>query len=255
MEYSALAAMDEEEGPMVGHHGEPGVDPALLSKLCRGEIPAIILRNALTPAACAAMVERLHSLDDEHVKLVGGDTKESAERFDVGTALGVLGGDREAFFADATKTHKLFATLFNRLPANPCDALYSALAALARPAHKKVVTAYEPDAESGTNRRYGPAIFRSHKPNRGYPPHFDSVRHREQRTNYPGVYQHETQLAGILLMQEPSEREASMGADWGAKAVHGGGGEYSDTVMFQAPALELMDTIKRSTHDMNADGT
>ena len=133
MEYSALAAMDEEEGPMVGHHGEPGVDPALLSKLCRGEIPAIILRNALTPAACAAMVERLHSLDDEHVKLVGGDTKESAERFDVGTALGVLGGDREAFFADATKTHKLFATLFNRLPANPCDALYSALRRSRRP--------------------------------------------------------------------------------------------------------------------------
>ena len=54
------------------------------------------------------------------------------ERFDVGTTLGNLGGDPEAFFASATKTNALYGELFQQpaIARNPIGVLYTALSEL-----------------------------------------------------------------------------------------------------------------------------
>jgi hypothetical protein len=46
--------------------------------------------------------------------------------------------------------------------------------------------------------------LRSHKPGHleGYSPHFDSLRHRERRSEF-NVFRHSVQLGGIVLLQAP----------------------------------------------------
>ena len=53
-----------------------------------------------------------------------------AERLDIGTALGNLGGDPPAFFADAAKWGDHYSTLFEGLPTQPIELMYGALGAL-----------------------------------------------------------------------------------------------------------------------------
>jgi hypothetical protein len=213
----------------------------VLSNLCQGKIPAIIIREALDPEVCATLVQRLNFLDDDQIKFVNGESRESCERFDVGTSLGVLGHDPEAFFRDAEKTRDLFEKkLLARLPQNPLDVLYAALSNLAKPLGCRVMTAVEPN---DANKTYGPAIFRSHKPHRGYPPHFDSVRWREKRMEYPAVYSHETQLAGILLIQAPELRRVS--SSWQKE-----GSVYSDCIIYKQPAMDLVDVIPKHSDNL-----
>jgi hypothetical protein len=115
-------------------------------------------------------------------------------RIDIGTSLGNLGNDPEAFFKSARATHDLFRSLFDGMD-NPIDVLYGHLGQLAEAEGHRVMTAQEPDG-----RLYGPAIFRIHYGGFPYGPHFDSVRLREKRTSY-AVYRFEQQFAGVMCLQ------------------------------------------------------
>jgi hypothetical protein len=90
---------------------------------------------------------------------------------------------------------------------------------LAAPLGKTCGAATEQAAVAGAEETsYSPVIVRSHKPNDGYPPHYDSVRRRERRLDV-AVAAAETQLAAILLLQGPAERPAG----------------YHDSIMHQLP--------------------
>ena len=77
-----------------------------LRALARADIPAILLPQVCTPVDCQQLMERfgerglLRTLGDERT------------RIDIGTSLGQMGGDQEAFLAHAEGTRELFATLF-----------------------------------------------------------------------------------------------------------------------------------------------
>ena len=77
-----------------------------LGALARAEIPAILLPQVCTPADCQRLMERFA---ERGLLRAAGDER---TRIDIGTSLGNLGGDQEAFLADAEETHALFATLF-----------------------------------------------------------------------------------------------------------------------------------------------
>ena len=223
------AAVDVEHGEAatIGRL-EGGANP--LARLSRGDVPAVILRRAMPQAECAGLIRRFAErgmLPPAFVPFVAQDLSgcmagfsggskwvgleetgtdpeaAAAERLDIGTALGNLGGDQDAFFADAERSHEIYSSLFEGLPTQPIDLMYGALAALSG-GRKAVRTASEPDG-----RRYCPTIYRSHLPEYGYAPHIDSVRHREVRTEYE-VFRFDTQLGGILLLQAP-ERRALLG--------------------------------------------
>lgn len=172
-----------------------------MGALSNGDIPAIILRGAYPQSQCAQLIERFYERN-----LVGNlprpgeviPEKSVFKRVDIGTSLGNLGEQPEAFFTRAQETHALFSTFFEGLQ-NPINLLYNTLSALSP--GKTAKTAHEPDG-----RLYGPAIFRCHMPHAGYPPHIDSVRQREKRTGY-AVHRFERQMAGILCLQTP-ERNA-----------------------------------------------
>ena len=174
-----------------------------MGALARGDIPAIILRQQYEQSECGRLVARFYERD-----LVDGlpkpgeaiPEKPEFERVDIGTSLGNLGPDRTAFFASAEATLELHTTLFEGLT-DPVKLLYDNLT-LVSPG-KTAVTAREPNG-----RIYGPAIFRCHMPHFGYPPHIDSVRQREKRTDY-AVHRFETQLAGILSLQPPERSEGA----------------------------------------------
>jgi hypothetical protein len=187
--------------------------PAPLEPLARGEIPAIVIRGAFPPHSCQAVIDLLlaeklifessqtREIDAAAIPAVSADRWTKAgtnpaasrrRRIDVGTSLGYLGDDKEAFLEHAARTQALFARLFQGRP-DPVACIYEHLAALAP--GKKVITACEPDG-----RKYGPAIFRVHYGGYTYRPHHDSVRNREHRTDY-AVYKYPTQLAGVLCLQ------------------------------------------------------
>ena len=162
--------------------------PQPFPALVAGDVPAVVLRGVLAPQECAAILRRLRDRDVIQPRV-------RADSFDyVGTSLGILGAEPDQFFAHATATHAMYATLFEGLR-DPVALTYTLLNALAAP--KQVVTAYEPDG-----RRYGPGIFRYYSPGAGHPPHFDSVRLREKRMGYE-VYRFEHQFASILCLQGP----------------------------------------------------
>lgn len=190
-------------------------EPQPVGRLADGDVGAVIVRQAFPAFECAALIERLidedlmYAGDDPRVyqqalkndvigKYLGRGVNPDAsprKRIDIGTSLGNLGDDRELFFKRSAETHSLFSRLFAAHP-NPVEVIYDTLRRLAP--DKQVVTACEPDG-----RRYGPAIFRVHYGGFTYGPHFDSVRNREQRTNY-AVHRFEQQLAGVLCLQNSS---------------------------------------------------
>ncbi|MDA0839176.1 MAG: hypothetical protein O3B01_13715 [Planctomycetota bacterium] len=172
-------------------------NPDPMRSLVEGEVPAIVIRGAFPAESCRALVARIYERNLVPGLPKPGDTipdHPEFERVDVGTSLGNLGRDPDLFFTDAKKTHDLFDTLFEGMQ-NPVELLYERLTALSP--GKKAVTAREPDG-----RLYGPAIIRCHLPHFGYPPHIDSVRKREKRTNFE-VHRFEHQLGGVILLQSP----------------------------------------------------
>ena len=131
----------------------------------------------------------MERFDERGLLRASGDER---TRIDIGTSLGNLGGDQEAFLADAKETHALFATLFEGL-FDPVQLLYRHLQALEP--NKAVKTARERDG-----RLYGPAIFRIHYETHSYSPHIDHVVLREKRFNYE-VARFTHQFAGVLCVQ------------------------------------------------------
>jgi hypothetical protein len=182
-----------------------------------------VLRRVIAPEACAAVMKRFldaelmydpaaeviprkfvdasvreggygRIADPTYTMFPGQDPKSRRRRIDIGTSLGNLGNHPEEFFADARKTHALFASMFDGIQ-NPIEVLYSQLRRLAAAEDHRVLTAHEPDG-----RLYGPAIFRIHYGGFTYGPHFDSVRLREKRESY-AVNRFEHQFAGVMCLQ------------------------------------------------------
>lgn len=168
-------------------------DPDPLRALSEARIPAILLRKAYDPALLPGLIRRfierglMRDPADPAAALA-----DKRSRIDIGTSLGNLGSDREAFLAHAAETNTLFETLFDGFP-NPVDLIYNALGTLA--GSKDVLVAREPDG-----RRYGPAIFRVHYTGHQYKPHIDHVTLREKRFNY-AVTRFTDQFAGVLCVQ------------------------------------------------------
>lgn len=197
--------------------------PQPLQALARAEVPALIVRGALRPAACQALVARLIAegqLPDPEQPMPAqlreqaipeGYYREGRNpanryawqsaadsgraRIDVGSSLGYRGSDPEGFFAHSRETHALFERLFGPGSgvADPVRSLYGALQSLA--GSRRVMTAREPDG-----RLYGPAIVRAHYGGYTYAPHFDSVRLREKRSDF-AVHGFAHQFAGVLVLQ------------------------------------------------------
>ena len=176
-----------------------------------GDIPAVIVRGAYTNENCRILVRRLFDRKlffgfEEYGRDSDGESE--IERFDLGTSLGNLANNPDKFFAHSKQTNQLYEHLFDGL-VNPVHVLYHWLEQFS--GTKSVLTAREPDG-----RKYGPAIFRCHMPNWGYPPHIDSVRNTgstlhasaDQRTQY-AVHRFEHQLGGVLLLQAPEEGYSS----------------------------------------------
>jgi hypothetical protein len=174
--------------------------PDPLRTLSVAGVPAIILRQVYSPSDCAGLIQRFISkglMPDQRDPAVASGPR---KRIDIGTSLGNLGDNREAFFRSAAETHELFKSLFDGF-ADPLKVMYQCLSGLG--VGKKVATAYEPDG-----RRYGPGIFRIHFGDHAYAPHFDSVRLREKRSDYT-VSRFLNQFAGILCLQNDVPGEGS----------------------------------------------
>jgi len=192
-----------------------------LEALSRGEIAAIICRQAFTQEACDDVVSTLvregllfdpampvpenlkkEAIPENYYYRPGETSEEKRDRLaeqptgrlriDVGTSLGTRGSDPDSFFEHASQTQQLFSSLFD-WPQSPVKAIYDQLGLLAE--GKQVMTAREPDG-----RLYGPAIFRAHYGGFTYRPHYDSVRQREKRTDF-SVYKFDHQFAGVLVLQ------------------------------------------------------
>lgn len=163
--------------------------------LSQSDIPAIILRNAYSPEQCQGLIERFTNMGlmrDEN-ELNSADKR---TRIDIGTSLGNRGSDKSQFLSHAAETNHLFQYLFQGFN-NPVNLIYESLAALSP--GKDVKVAREPDGSL-----YGPAIFRVHYETHSYKPHIDSVKYREERTDY-SVYRFQHQFAGVLCVQNADE--------------------------------------------------
>ncbi|MSS73330.1 MAG: hypothetical protein EXS64_17845 [Candidatus Latescibacteria bacterium] len=174
--------------------------PDPLRALSEARLPAIILRRAYDPAHCQGLIRRFIGRGLMPAPEDPALATEPRRRFDIGTSLGNLGSDQEAFLRHAVGTHELFKTLFEGFQ-NPVKVMYDALSALA--VGKQVKTAREPDG-----RLYGPAIFRIHFSDHAYKPHIDHVSLREKRFNY-AVSRFEHQFAGVLCVQNDAHEGGS----------------------------------------------
>ena len=166
-------------------------DPLLA--LSEGRIPAIICRQAYSPAHCQGLIDRFI---DRGLMRDPNDPEAAARdnrtRIDIGTSLANKGSDKEAFLEHAAGTHALYGKLFEGYD-DPVKLLYGVLDMLA--GEKRVMTAREPDG-----RQYGPAIFRIHYGGHTYKPHIDHVTLREKRFDYD-VTRFGHQFAGVLCFQ------------------------------------------------------
>ena len=202
-------------------------DARPLDALAAGDIPAIVLRGHVPASDCRQLVERCIeqkllydpqepesrgldsvSIPEGHYRAGtstawstawGGEEKDrdaTSRRIDIGTSLGYRGSNQEEYFKHSRATSELLGQLFGGMN-NLVKVVYSALEELS--VDKQVKTAEEEDG-----RQYGPAIIRAHYGGYEYKPHFDSVRNRENRTNY-SVYDFANQFAGVLVLQN-SER-------------------------------------------------
>lgn len=159
--------------------------------LSQAEIPAIILRNAYSYEQCQGLINRFTNMGlMRHEADINSTDKRT--RIDIGTSLGNRGSDKSVFLDHAKETHHLFEFLFDGFD-NPVELIYKSLSAIAP--GKDVKVAREPDGAL-----YGPAIFRVHYETHSYKPHIDSVKYREQRTDY-AVYRFKHQFAGVLCIQ------------------------------------------------------
>jgi hypothetical protein len=195
-------------------------DPQPIARVADGSAAAVVIRQAFPAEECRSLVRLLI---DEGQMYETGDPRISRKsltnavvgkylgrgvnpddsprkRIDLGASLGNFGDDRDDFFRRSDDADALFERLFAGRP-NPVRVLYDTLAKLCP--GKRTTTAYEPDG-----RRYGPAIIRIHYGGFTYGPHFDSVRNREQRSDY-AVHRFEQQLAGVLCIQNSTLDGAS----------------------------------------------
>jgi hypothetical protein len=165
--------------------------PDPLGTLAKAQVPAFVLRRAYDPSHCQGLIRRFieRGLMRDPQDTSGKDAR---NRIDIGTSLGNLGADQEAFLKHAAGTHQLFSTLFDGFD-NPVQTIYTALQTLA--VDKEVVVARERDG-----RLYGPAIFRIHYTGHTYRPHIDHVVLREERFNY-AVHRFTHQFAGVICFQ------------------------------------------------------
>ncbi len=199
-----------------------------LQALADARVPALVLRAAYPLDHCKSLVRRLISRQllydpdgpvpdrflqqsvPENYYRPGSQRSDPADfqstasathrRIDVGTSLGYRGDDPDQFFRHAAQSLQLFQDLFDGL-LDPIELMYERLRELAN--NKRVATAQETDG-----RQYGPAIVRAHYGDFTYAPHFDSVRLREQRSNYE-VYRFDHQFAGVLVLQNSHHDERS----------------------------------------------
>ena len=183
--------------------------PQPLQALADRQIPALVLRKAYNPAHCAGLMRRFAERGYFSRETVGVESQLSGGPYlDLGTSLGRLGSDPEAFFAHAEATHALFAHLFEGFD-DPVQTMYAALAQLAP--DKQVQTACQP-APAGTSnakheivgRRFGPAIFRIYHAQEGHRAHYDSVARRSKQSEY-AVAHFEHQFAGVLCLQRAEQ--------------------------------------------------
>lgn len=181
--------MWQPAGPDIASIQASVLDP--MKALARGDVPACVFRDSYPVADCDGLIDRFISqglIEDP----TSWDPDKGRKRIDIGTSLGMRGGNREAFLEHSAETHTLFETLFDGY-VDPVKTIYDALQALAP--DKRVVTACEPDG-----RAYGPAIFRIHYEGHRYQPHIDHVTLREHRFDY-AVTRFDHQLAGVLVMR------------------------------------------------------
>jgi hypothetical protein len=173
-------------------------DPRPFDAMRAGKIPAVIVRRALPPDHCAALVDRFYDRDLIYDPLSRDDGK--PQRVDIGTSLGRYANDPERFFEHSTQTRERFATLFDDYD-NPVETLFATLAKLLP--GKRVMNAQEPDG-----RLYGPSIFRIYHEGLGHQPHYDSVSKRSKRYEY-AVSRFKHQYAGVVCFQNSEDHEVS----------------------------------------------
>jgi hypothetical protein len=105
--------------------------PEPLMALAEGVVPAFVLRGAFPAADCNALMGRFEDRGYFNPDTVGVESQLSGGSYlDLGTSLGRMGKDREAFFAHAEGTHALFTTLFSGL-ADPVETIYRNLSTIA----------------------------------------------------------------------------------------------------------------------------
>lgn len=184
----AWLPLEADAETIARQHAQP------LQALADGVVPAFVLRGAYPAADCSALMQRFDERGYFDRDTVGKESQLSGGPYlDLGTSLGRVGKDRDAFFAHAERTHTLFSHLFEGL-ADPVATIYQSLSMLA--AGKKVKTAEE------DGRRYGPGIFRIYHASEGHRVHFDSVRRRSNTTYQVARFTH--QFAGVLCLQKGS---------------------------------------------------
>ena len=258
--------------------GDAGSRGDVLGRMCAGEVPAIVLRGALSPAECADVLGRLNrrgcfpptfsrtltTLPREqrepadpgaapHAQRMGSAHRDpDAIRWDIGTSLGNLGDDPDAFFADAVGTHELFAETLGRplRDRDPVSVMYRSLSALSGGTKTAMC------AEQADGRLFGPAIFRSYRPGGAHSPHFDSVRYR--KTEKPSesrrtLHSFDVQLAGVLLLQAPTREP---GSEWGSHLLDVGGdakevaksgqAAYRDSWIYRIPGREAQAKLEEA---------
>ena len=175
--------------------------PQPLTALADGDVPAVVLRGAYPPDHCQGLMRRFEERGYFDPATVGQAPQLSGGPYlDLGTSLGRLGADPDAFFAHAVRTHELFATLFEGFT-DPVRTMYAALSDLAE--SKIVQTAREPDGQL-----YGPAIFRMYHAAEGHKPHYDSVAKRSRPGYEYAVADFQRQFAGVLCLQTGDEASA-----------------------------------------------
>jgi hypothetical protein len=186
-----------------------------LMALAEGVVPAFVLRGAYPKKGCQALMERFEARGYFSRETVDVESQLSGGSYlDLGTSLGRMGADREAFFEHAERTHTLFPRLFEGLT-DPVATIYRNLSTLAGGKHVRT-------AVSTDGRRYGPAIFRIYQSEEGHRPHYDSVRRRGKSKYEVARFAH--QFAGVLCV-----KKGSVGGDsvlYRAKAE----GEVEDSV-------------------------
>ena len=175
--------------------------PHPITALADGDIPSVVLRGAYPPDHCRGLMRRFEERGYFDPATVGQASQLSGGPYlDLGTSLGRVGADPDAFFAHAARTHELFATLFEGFT-DPVRTMYAALSDMAE--GKVVQTAREPDG-----RLYGPAIFRMYHAAEGHRPHYDSVAKRSRPGYEYAVGDFQRQFAGVLCLQTGDEASA-----------------------------------------------